>query len=298
MIRNNKRLYESIMRDVTKTVKRYLNENIEDDSNRFYDQTMKFYDSWPNLSRKIIERLISKGSITDGMDFDDAWFQIEEEFNKHLNKAVGGDWWEVGESVGLTDEQLDSIYNDEMQAKTDVFSDYLDEDGDYVDLSDYEEDYEEPLFQKIYRITPSQKYINLFNDFYKKFNAIRKQIKYPIGTDKYTKTYIDRYFFKDAVTIQYYDNNDKYSTTFCTWDLKKLDMPKLLEYIYENKQTNKEITFIVRLPETKCKNPELYQILKNYDVTNNLTITSDVEYIFDEILDAYTNFVDYLNQNL
>ena len=72
MIRNNKRLYESIMRDVAKTVKRYLNENIEDDSNRFYDQTMKFYDSWPNLSRKIIERLISKGSITDGMDFDDA----------------------------------------------------------------------------------------------------------------------------------------------------------------------------------------------------------------------------------
>ena len=107
-------------------------------SNRFYDQTMKFYNSWPDLSRKIIERLISKGSITDGMDFDDAWFQIEEEFNKYLNKAVGGDWWEVGESVGLTDEQLDSIYNDEMQAKTDVFSDYLDEDGDYIDLSDYE----------------------------------------------------------------------------------------------------------------------------------------------------------------
>jgi len=170
MIRNtNKKLYESIMRDVAKTVKLYLNEKFEDEDYvenpkyyRFYDQTMEFYDSWPDLSTKIIERLISNGSITDGMEFEDAWFQIEEEFDKYLSKAVGANWavgenwWDVGKSVGFTDEQLDSIYNDEMQAKSDVFTDYLDdEDGDYVDLSNYEEDYKEPLFQKIYKITPS-----------------------------------------------------------------------------------------------------------------------------------------------
>ena len=40
---SNRRLYESIMRDVAKTIKRHLNEKAID-KNAFYDDTMAFYD--------------------------------------------------------------------------------------------------------------------------------------------------------------------------------------------------------------------------------------------------------------
>jgi hypothetical protein len=141
--RNNKRLYESIMRDVAKKVKRHLYESIIEQDN-FYDYSMEFYNDWlDHISKEVIEELISSGRIKDGMDFHEAWEPVQEEFDNGLDNAVNGDWWDVGKSLGYSDSELDSIYNDEMQAKTDVFAEYLDEDGDYIQLYDDEEDEEE-----------------------------------------------------------------------------------------------------------------------------------------------------------
>ena len=64
------------------------------------------------------------------MDWMDAWDILENKFMDGLANAVGGNWWDVGKQCGYTDEQLDNIYNDEMQAKTDIFSAYVDEDDE------------------------------------------------------------------------------------------------------------------------------------------------------------------------
>ena len=127
---SNRRLYESIMRDVAKTIKRHLNEKAID-KNAFYDDTMAFYDEWlDNLCQVYINDLIHNGEIYNGMDWMDAWDILENKFMDGLANAVGGNWWDVGKQCGYTDEQLDNIYNDKMQAKTDIFSAYVDEDDE------------------------------------------------------------------------------------------------------------------------------------------------------------------------
>ncbi len=147
---SNKRLYESIMRDITKVVKRHLNESIVEQDN-FYDYSMEFYNDWINhISRDVIEKLISNGSITDGMDFDDAWRQVQEKFDEGLDNAVNGDWWTVGNSLGFSDSELENIYNDDMQAKTDIFAEYLDEDGEYIQLEEDDDDDDDDSYSNMY----------------------------------------------------------------------------------------------------------------------------------------------------
>lgn len=59
--------------------------------------------------------------MTDDEAFDKYWDMLEEKFEQRLDKAVGGDWRETGKSLGFSDEQLDDIYVDRFQSKTDPF---------------------------------------------------------------------------------------------------------------------------------------------------------------------------------
>ena len=154
---SNKRLYESIMRDIAKKVKRHLNESIVEQDN-FYDYSMEFYNDWlDHISREVIEELISSGRIKDGMDFHEAWELVQEEFDNGLDNVVNGDWWDVGNSLGYSDSELDSIYNDKMQAKTDVFAEYLDEDGDYIQLNNDEDDEDDKSYTNMYNDNMNKK---------------------------------------------------------------------------------------------------------------------------------------------
>lgn len=64
-------------------------------------------------------------AVAQGMTADDAfdkyWDELEEKFERRLDKAVGGDWREAGKSLGYTEEELEHIYVDKFQGKTDPF---------------------------------------------------------------------------------------------------------------------------------------------------------------------------------
>lgn len=155
MRRNNKALYEQIMRNVSKEVKKTLNEfnywynrtwNVGGlgDAEDFFDKTNDFYDEW--LSTKageVIDELITAGKITDGMDWFDAWELVEDKFQELLDNAVGGDWWELGKKLGYDDDDLDRLYTDVMQAKTDELSGYVQD--DVIVLSDEDDEDDDSL---------------------------------------------------------------------------------------------------------------------------------------------------------
>ena len=150
MKRNNKALYEQIMRNVSKEVKKTLNEfNYWYDrtwmvggtgaAEDFFDKTNEFFDDWCSTKAgEVINELITNGQITDGMDWYDAWDLVEDQFQKLLDQAVGGDWWETGKKLGYDDDDLDRLYTDVMQAKTDELADFCD--NDVIVLSDEDED--------------------------------------------------------------------------------------------------------------------------------------------------------------
>ena len=160
---NNRALYESIMRKVSKEVKKSLNEfnywqnriwRIKGTGKpeKFFDKTNNFFDDWcSGKAVEVINELIDNGEIFDGMDWDEAWDLVENKFQELLNQAVGGDWWRIGKKLGYDDEDLDRIYNDVMQAKTDDLANYCvndvivlsDDEDDYDDYDDYEDDYDE-----------------------------------------------------------------------------------------------------------------------------------------------------------
>ena len=134
-INNKRKLYESIMRDVAKTVKKHLNENYNSQitsKSEFIRISNKVYQNWLDKTcNDVLYDLEINGiipAVEDIDDFDDEfdniWDEIEPIFFKKLSDAVGGDWYQVGNSVGLSDEQLENIYVDKYQAKTDPVVDY------------------------------------------------------------------------------------------------------------------------------------------------------------------------------
>jgi hypothetical protein len=120
-----KQLYESIISKISKDVKKIINESYTSRS-QFYDDTYEFYEEW--LDHKgvdTINRLERQGKISTAMDEMDVTDIVLEEFNKLLDNAVGGDWEETGIAAGYTDEELNDIYVDDMQAKVDCITDYM-----------------------------------------------------------------------------------------------------------------------------------------------------------------------------
>ena len=66
------------------------------------------------------QEAVQQGLTTDEA-FDKYWDILEEKFEERLDKAVGGDWRKVGESLGYVEEDLEHIYVDRFQGKTDRF---------------------------------------------------------------------------------------------------------------------------------------------------------------------------------
>lgn len=107
--------------------------------NDFKKRSDKVMNDWNKKGcKKAVDKLVKEGKILSadaaaeqGLTYDEAfdkfWDDVEEEFNNNLNAAVGGDWHEVGQQVGLTDVDLEHIYVDEYQAKTDPFVDIYEE---------------------------------------------------------------------------------------------------------------------------------------------------------------------------
>lgn len=136
MKKNNKRLYEKIMYNVSKEIKRTLNE-FNYWNNRtwavggsgapetFFDKTLEVYDEWcSHKGVETINDLLDRNIINYDMDFFDAWEKVEEVFNILLNNAVGGDWQELGTKLGYDDEDMERLYVDVMQAKTDCMAEF------------------------------------------------------------------------------------------------------------------------------------------------------------------------------
>lgn len=105
----------------------------------FEERSDEVFDNW---SEKDIYMLIANNKIpspreavrmgmTQWEAFDKYWEVAEEEFQKKLNIAVGGDpnshrpyddWFELGMSLGLSDVDVEGIYMDKYQGKTDAFT--------------------------------------------------------------------------------------------------------------------------------------------------------------------------------
>ena len=303
--RNNRRLYESIMRDIARTVKRQLNESIVEQDN-FYDYTMEFYNDWlDHISREVIENLISQGKITDGMDFYEAWEQVQEEFDKGLNNAVDGDWWQVGDSVGYSDSELDSIYNDEMQAKTDVFAEYLNEDGDYIQLEDDEDDEDdEQMYYNLDNITPTENAKKQYNKFIRQINNFKKQLSNHADY-KNICLFLDNIIFTNIVI-----NSPKfyyYKYIYKPNDRRtKKELLQLFTYLENNNAINEK--FNVQLDDKFYLNSQkifrdynfddYYDICTNYDVKNKLNINTNGYNLFTDIIKMLQNFITYFKQNL
>lgn len=104
----------------------------------FQKATEQFFNDWSEKGCKhviigmIAEQkiLTPEKAVEAGMDCDDAfdryWDDIEERMMNGLNKVVGGDWYDVGHAVGFDDEQLNFLYVERYQSKTDPFSFYTD----------------------------------------------------------------------------------------------------------------------------------------------------------------------------
>lgn len=77
--KNNKRLYESIIRDVAKTVKKHLNESKVNNPNVFRNISMSTYRKWLNTSDDLVNQLKKQGELYQGMDFYEAAEIIEDD---------------------------------------------------------------------------------------------------------------------------------------------------------------------------------------------------------------------------
>ena len=87
---------------------------------------MEFYNEWIyGKGSEVINELDEQGIISSDMDEDEVFDIVLSKFNKLLNNAVGGDWWEKGQAAGYSEDELNDFYVDNMQAKVDCITDYL-----------------------------------------------------------------------------------------------------------------------------------------------------------------------------
>lgn len=135
MNRNAQRLYESIMSNITRNFRKPINERRTFDRLTFLQTSMHVYRQWLETCDDFVDEQMNNGTLYKGMDFYDAAEIIEKDLNAKLDKAVGGDWWEIGEKAGYTDEEVESIWVDKMQAKVDCICGIDEEDED-----EYEDD--------------------------------------------------------------------------------------------------------------------------------------------------------------
>lgn len=118
-----------------------MNESVGTKPETYDEFEERSDEAFNNWGEKDIYMLIANNKIpspnkavrmgmTQDEAFDKYWDIAEEEFQKKLNIAVGGDpnsespyddWLELGMSFGLTDEDVESIYMDRYQGKTDPF---------------------------------------------------------------------------------------------------------------------------------------------------------------------------------
>ena len=102
----------------------------------FENKMEKFFDEWSEKGCMfaIIELIAEKKiatpmqAVADGLTTYDAfekyWDDVEEKLEEGLDKAMGGDWRKVGRKAGFTGEELDVLYVDVYQGKTDAFEWY------------------------------------------------------------------------------------------------------------------------------------------------------------------------------
>lgn len=102
----------------------------------FEKRMEQFFDDWSERGCMfaIIELIAEKKiatpmqAVADGLStydaFDKYWDDVEEKLEEGLNKKMGGDWRKVGKQAGLTGEELDVLYVDVYQGKTDAFDWY------------------------------------------------------------------------------------------------------------------------------------------------------------------------------
>lgn len=102
----------------------------------FEKRMEQFFDEWSSKGCMfaIIELIAEKKiatpiqAVAEGQTLDDAfdkcWDDVEEKLEERLDKAMGGDWIEVGKQAGFTEEELETLYVDVYQGKTDAFEWY------------------------------------------------------------------------------------------------------------------------------------------------------------------------------
>lgn len=151
MKRNNKTLYEKIMRNVSKEVKKVLNENTTDsfDTDSFFEISMDTYYKWLKTAKDLVIKLKNRNKIYDGMDIMDAAEVVEDNLEKALNQAVNGNWWKIGEQSGYSDEEIESIWVDNMQGKIDCIGDFFETDDNGIIFSIKEDEQDEEDEQNI-----------------------------------------------------------------------------------------------------------------------------------------------------
>ena len=117
-MRNNKKLYESIMKAVAKTVKKRLNESDdyqEIDDDMFFDALYNYGELTKDDLEEIFgEPLFIKGKEVTGLYASDDLQDINgDEYNEIMYSFInnGRELESVFYTDLLNDEQLDSIYN-------------------------------------------------------------------------------------------------------------------------------------------------------------------------------------------
>ena len=130
MNRNAQRLYESIISNITRDFKKPINERRTFDRSTFLQISMHVYRQWLETCDDFVDEQMNNGTLYKGMDFYDAVEIIDRYLNAKLDQLAGGDWWEIGEKAGYTDEEVESIWVDKMQAKVDCICGIDEEDED------------------------------------------------------------------------------------------------------------------------------------------------------------------------
>lgn len=298
MRKNNRALYEQIMRNIAKQVKIALNESFDEDevndfdSESFSEVSMTAYRAWLKNSENIVRQLKKEGELEPGMDFYDALDVIEDNLTQALNKAVGGNWWSIGRESGCN---MDYLWNDKMQAKTDCIEGIEDEDED--DLIDDEPD-ENPMDQNIF-----EEMKELVEEKMSQFNSLRKQVKYPKGTEPYIKRYIN-YIFNNSrfyMTIDGDENFQNFTNEFYHVQHLATSLTHFIQFGLTDAKARFEpgISLLPKKNGIKCNDPHLLQILNDYDVLKTLTLRDkDPIRLFERVIEAFQDFVNYLNANL
>ena len=324
--RNNKRaLYESIMRDVAKTIKHHLNESSNNFNikNKFNNSKLKeFFDisDIKTSQNQLTARLFPKTdevlnymlSFNGNIYGDEPHIRISYDSNykfeayfgsfsksSYLNGPEFLDGKYLCRNVSTLEELFENIYSELSLYEIDDNLEEEDDDEEYYE--DDEDEYDDDInngfefyIKKIKQIIPLEEIeTNTFN-FVNTFKTLKKQINFPKNIASYIKTYIKTNFFTYTNFTIPAQGNINFSS--------RLSIDNISKYLTYYKENNLNPIIIFKPTFTKDlgkkTNIDLYNLLNDYDVINKLTIESDAEHIFDDILDAYEDFIDYLNQNL